>query len=216
MGSIGDFGCFSFHHTKNVICGEGGALSVNNSHTTAERARDVYEKGTNRHDFVQGKIDNYLWMDVGSSFVPSELCCAVLWAQLQDAENVLARRRAHFEMYRTGLSALEEKQRLRCCALPRECESNAHIFFVLFDSEETRRRFQRGLRAAGIEALSHFVPLHSSPAGQRFARAGSAMYVTNSAHNSLLRLPMWADLTVQQVEFVVKTMTNLVVSCVEI
>jgi dTDP-4-amino-4,6-dideoxygalactose transaminase len=213
LGSIGDFGCFSFHYTKNVIGGEAGALTINQNETAAARAVVMWEKGTNRYDFVMGKVDKYRWIDVGSSFVPNELTCAVLWAQLEDAQWITSRRIQLFDHYHYSLQTLEQTGLCRLCTVPSDTTTNGHIFYVLFKDETTREFFSNGLKSAGIAAFSHYLPLHSSPAGLKYGRVGSAMDITDSVHNTLLRLPIWVDLSNQQIDVIVSSMLTLSEMC---
>ncbi|KAJ1422209.1 pyridoxal phosphate-dependent transferase [Ochromonadaceae sp. CCMP2298] len=202
LGTIGDYGCFSFHYTKNIVCGEGGALVVNRSAECANRAEIVKEKGTNRNDFLLGKTSKYYWMDVGSSFVPSELSCAVLLSQLDQAEHITKTRRRIFEMYTTGLQELLQ-QGIQTPTVPADCYNNAHIFYILLPSPEVCGRVQDALAAAGVAAFSHYEPLHSAPAGVKYCRAVGTMEVTDTISACLLRLPIWIDLKDEQVQFVI-------------
>lgn len=206
-GSLGDFGCFSFHYTKNLVCGEGGALSVNRSDALARRALVLWEKGTNRYDFVMGRISRYEWIDLGSSFVPSELSCAVLLPQLQAAQEIHAARKRHFERYRAGLAALRREAQFSLCVVPDDCATNAHIFFVVFATAQQRRHVQEELRKQGVAAFTHYIPLHSAPAGRKYGRVAGEedkLPVTERVYECVLRLPMWADLTNEQVDFVIQ------------
>lgn len=194
LGTIGDLGCFSFHYTKNIICGEGGALAVNRSPARAKRALILWEKGTNRCDFMSRKVDKYEWVDVGSSNVPSEISSAILWAQLQEADRITRERQLNFTAYREGLQHLADKNLVRIPVVPTECESNAHIFFLVLPTKRKRDEVQRYLKGCDISVFSHYVPLHSSPAGRKYGRVASnseAMAVTDTTSDCLLRLPMW-------------------------
>lgn len=222
LGSIGDFGCFSFHYTKNVICGEGGALSVNHA---PERVRDaliLFDKGTNRHDFMLGHINKYEWIDVGSSYVPSEVSCAILWAQLENAHAITAKRKNHFLSIQRSLQSLVQAGVLLSHSTePAECKSNGHIFFLIFASASLRNIYEDGLRRRGISAFTHYVPLHSAPAGIKYGRVAGfargesgpaieqAMAVTRCVSEGLLRLPVWADLTEEQVSFIISTLQEI-------
>lgn len=193
LGAIGDLGAVSFHETKNVICGEGGALLVNDARFV-ERAEIVREKGTNRSSFFRGEVDKYTWVDIGSSYLPGEIIAAFLWAQLEAAESITARRRALWSRYHERLAACERAGRIRRPVIPPACRHNAHLYYVLLPSLEQRERLTARLRARGISALFHYVPLHSSPAGRRFGRTASAMTHTERAGECLLRLPLWLGL----------------------
>ena len=197
VGTLGDFGCISFHYTKNIICGEGGALVVNRSEEHAKRALVLWEKGTNRCDFMSGQVDKYEWVDVGSSNVPSEISCAILWAQLQECESITARRKLNYRTYIDGIRAMAAKHGVSIPAEVPGCDSNAHIFYLVLPSRLARDEMQKRLKERDISAFSHYVPLHSSPAGRRYGRIGAGsepMNVTNATFDGLLRLPVWVGL----------------------
>lgn len=190
LGSIGHMGAYSFHETKNIISGEGGALLVNDDHL-AERAEIIREKGTNRSQFFRGQVDKYTWVDIGSSYLPGELTAAFLWAQMEEAESITARRLAIWEQYHGVLESLEVASKLRRPVVPANCHHNAHMYYVLLDSLRARTNVIDGLKEQGINAVFHYVPLHSSPAGQKFGRVHGAMENTETLADRLLRLPMW-------------------------
>lgn len=191
LGSIGHFGCLSFHETKNIISGEGGALLVNDERFAA-RAEIIREKGTNRSQFFRGEVDKYTWVDIGSSYLPSELISAFLYAQLEHADEI-TRKRCHIcNAYAEQLAPLAEAGRLR---LPDfDDDSNGHMFYVILDSLDVRTRLIAHLKKQGIHPVFHYVPLHSSPAGQKYGRAGSSMKVTDDLSQRLLRLPLYYEL----------------------
>ncbi len=202
LGAIGHLGCLSFHETKNVISGEGGALLVNDQRFTA-RAEIIREKGTNRAQFFRGEVDKYGWMDIGSSYLPSELVGAFLCAQLEHAVEINARRLQLCAAYRSGLETLAARGAL---ALPRPepagATGNGHMFYVLLKDLDTRSALIAHLKARGIHAVFHYVPLHSSPAGRKFGRTASPMTVTDDVSERLLRLPLYytlADSDVAQI-----------------
>ncbi len=203
LGTIGDLGCISFHETKNLISGEGGALLINDERF-AHRAEVIREKGTNRSRFLRGEVDKYTWVDIGSSYLPSELVAAFLEAQLAQADAVIARRRAVWQRYYEGLSALAAACRLE---LPRphydDRQDNGHLFYVLADTLATRRDLAAHLKARGISSVSHYVPLHSSPAGGKWGRIGSEMTVTDDICDRLLRLPIYFGISDAQVDTVI-------------
>ena len=190
LGAIGHLGALSFHETKNVISGEGGALLVNDPQFI-ERAEIVREKGTNRASFFRGEVDKYTWVDIGSSYLPGEIIAAFLWAQLEEAEAITARRRALWNAYHERLEAAERAGRLRRPVIPAGCRHNAHLYYVLLPALAQRDRLIERLRGRGIHAVFHYVPLHSSPAGRRYARAATALPNTERAGECLLRLPLW-------------------------
>lgn len=149
---------------------------------------------------------------MGSSFVPNELSCAFLWSQLEDAEKITDRRRQLYERYSNVLKPLVDKKKMKVGSCPEGCEGNAHIFFVLFPDEQTRIYYEKGMKAKGISAFTHYVPLHSSPAGTKYGKVGSDMGVTNTVHKTLLRLPMWTDLTTDQIDQITEAIQELACS----
>jgi dTDP-4-amino-4,6-dideoxygalactose transaminase len=199
LGTIGDLGCLSFHETKNLICGEGGALLVNRA-AWVHRAEVVQEKGTNRSAFLRGEIDRYTWVDLGSSYLTSEIAAAFLWGQLGHAQEILRRRLATWEAYHERLADHEAAGRLRRPVVPAECSHNAHMYYLLLDDRDRRDRFIQTLVEQDIQALFHFVPLHSSVAGLRFGRAAGALPVTDRVAATLVRLPLWVGMGEAEVE----------------
>lgn len=202
LGSIGDLGAYSFHETKNVISGEGGALLVNDPEL-ALRAEIIREKGTNRSRFFRGEVDKYTWQEVGSSFLPGELIAAFLWAQLEEADRITQDRLASWQRYHEMLKPLESKGVLRRPIVPNDCQHNAHMYYVLLAPEIDRQKVLDEFNRNDIGAVFHYIPLHSSPAGQRYSRAHGALDVTNSQSGRLIRLPLWVGLTEQQQDRVV-------------
>ena len=190
LGAIGQLGALSFHETKNVISGEGGALLVNDA-SFIERAEIVREKGTNRSSFFRGEADKYTWVDIGSSYLPGEIIAAFLWAQLEQAEAITARRVELWNRYHERLEACERAGRIRRPVIPAGCRHNAHLYYILLPSLQHRNRLIERLRARDIRSVFHYVPLHSSPAGRRYGRTASAMTNTDRAGDCLLRLPLW-------------------------
>jgi dTDP-4-amino-4,6-dideoxygalactose transaminase len=193
LGTFGQLGVLSFHETKTVMCGEGGALLVNDL-AMGERAEIVREKGTNRSAFFRGMVDQYTWVDVGSSYLPSDILAAVLLGQLEATDQVTRRRHALWSRYHAGFSELETKGLVHRPAVPAHCRHNAHIYWILLPSLDARRQVIERLRASGIQAVFHYVPLHSSPAGRRFGRPAAPLHVTDDVSDRILRLPMWAEL----------------------
>lgn len=204
-GSWGDFAAFSFHGSKNIGCGEGGALLINDA-ALAARAEIHREKGTDRSRFLRREVDKYCWQDLGSSWVVSELVAAYLDAQLQGLELVSQGRRERWQRYAQLLEAAERAGRLRRPVLTAGALHNGHSFHVLLDSEAQRDACSRRLREQGIEATRHFVPLHQSPAGQRFGRVGASLAVTERSAATLLRLPLWHDMAGDDQERVVEAL----------
>jgi dTDP-4-amino-4,6-dideoxygalactose transaminase len=190
LGSIGHLAAISFHETKNLISGEGGALVIN-AHRFLHRAEIIREKGTNRSSFFRGEVDKYSWVDLGSSYLPSDMIAAFLWAQLEEADGLLVKRRALWRRYHEGLRSLELSGQLRRPIIPNGITHNAHLYYVLLPDPAARTRLIEYLKDSGIQALFHYVPLHSSPAGKQFARANGDLPVTDSIADRLVRLPLW-------------------------
>ncbi len=200
-GGLGDMAAFSFHETKNIISGEGGALTLNREEF-CERAEVIREKGTNRAKFFRGQVDKYTWVDLGSSFLPGELIAAYLYAQLEMAEMITARRRSLFDRYSEAFSSLAEEGRLRVPVAPPACTGNGHMFYLRLRDVADRSAFISHMRAHRIICPFHYVPLHSAPAGQRFGRTAGPMDVTRRISDTLVRLPMFFELG-SQVEDVI-------------
>lgn len=192
-GSLGDMAAFSFHETKNIISGEGGALTINRE-DLCERAEIIREKGTNRSRFFRGEVDKYTWVDLGSSFLPGELIASYLLAQLEMMELINARRIAFFDRYMEAFSPLAATGRLNVVKQPSYATGNGHMFYLLLRNPEDRSRFIEHMRANGIITPFHYVPLHSAPAGQRFGRVEGPMDVTDQTSDILVRLPMFFEL----------------------
>lgn len=193
LGSIGHLGAYSFHDTKNYVCGEGGALCIN-SPEMIERAEIIREKGTNRSQFLRGEVDKYTWVDVGSSFLPSEIACAFLFAQLEAIDEITTRRREVYEFYRCHLSPLEEAGLVRLPVAPEGCEINYHIFYVLLRDETARNDMMAHLKRNGISAVFHYVPLHTSPMGAKLGYHSGDLPATEELSGRLLRLPVFPEL----------------------
>jgi dTDP-4-amino-4,6-dideoxygalactose transaminase len=209
LGSIGDLGAYSFHETKNVISGEGGALLVNDPALTV-RAEIIREKGTDRGRFFRGEVDKYTWQEVGSSFLPGELIAAFLFAQLEEAERITNHRLGIWRHYHALLEPLEAKGLLRRPIVPDECQHNAHMYYVLLAPEIDRQKVLSELKRSNIFSVFHYVPLHSSPAGKRYGRAQGDLQVTNIQSERLVRLPLWVDLTAEQQEHVVRVLKDAI------
>ncbi|MDH3287351.1 MAG: dTDP-4-amino-4,6-dideoxygalactose transaminase [Betaproteobacteria bacterium] len=199
LGAIGQLGCLSFHETKNVISGEGGALLVNDERFI-ERAEIIREKGTNRAKFFRGEVDKYTWVDIGSSYLPSELIGAFLWAQLERAADINAKRLKLRAAYRAGFSGLTARGLVELPqAEPQGVTANGHMFYILTRDLHTRSALIQHLRSRGVYAVFHYVPLHSSPAGRRFGRATGDLAVTDDVSSRLVRLPLYYELTEAEV-----------------
>lgn len=202
LGTLGDFGCYSFHETKNYSMGEGGALLIRDPEKISE-AEILREKGTNRSQFFRGQIDKYTWVDYGSSFLPSELNAAYLMAQLDRADEINHARLARWEQYYRLLSPLAAEGRIELPVIPKDCVHNAHMFYIKTRDLEERQALIQALREQGILAVFHYIPLHSSPAGRKFGRFhGEDRYTTRESER-LLRLPMYYSLTEENVNDVV-------------
>lgn len=206
-GTIGHFGAFSFHDTKNYTCGEGGALILNDS-AFMERAEILQEKGTNRSQFVRGEVDKYTWQDIGSSYLLSEINAAYLSAQLEDADAILQDRMASWELYQQGLENLAGEGLLEIPHVPEETRHNAHMFYVKTRDGETRNRLMKFLRDKQIQTASHYVPLHSSAAGSKYGKLVGEDKYTTADSARLLRLPMYYDMGEEAVRYVIEQVRN--------
>ncbi len=208
LGSIGDLGAYSFHETKNVISGEGGALLVNDPQL-ALRAEIIREKGTDRSRFFRGEVDKYTWQEVGSSFLPGELIAAFLWAQLEEAGSITQRRLTSWQRYHDRLASLEAEGILRRPIVPDGCQHNAHMYYVLLAPGIDRQTVLSELKRNGIWSVFHYVPLHSSPAGQRYGRVHGGMTVTDTQSERLVRLPLWVGMAQAQQDQVVDALKKV-------
>jgi dTDP-4-amino-4,6-dideoxygalactose transaminase len=209
LGTFGELGCFSFHETKNFICGEGGALVVNDERFL-ERAEVLRDKGTNRSQFLRGEVDKYTWVDVGSSYSPSELNAAFLYAQLEENVSITSKRTAIFSRYRASLAPLEQAGLLRMPSLPPGTSCNGHMFYVLLESEVDRNRVIHGLEKQGIHAVFHYVPLHTSPMGVALGYQPGDLPVTEDVAARLLRLPCYFELSEDEQDRVIDAFIELV------
>ena len=206
LGTIGDFGCFSFHETKNYTMGEGGALLFQEE-AYQERAEILWEKGTNRSKFFRGQIDKYTWVDYGSSYLPSELNAAYLYAQLEKMKEINEKRLALYEYYHEHLAVLEEKGLIERPFVPDEAEHNAHMYYIKVKDLETRTKLIRWMREEkGIQCVFHYIPLHSAPAGVRFGRfSGEDVYTTRESER-LMRLPMYYSLSMEEAAYITEAL----------
>jgi dTDP-4-amino-4,6-dideoxygalactose transaminase len=193
LGAIGELGAISFHETKNVTCGEGGALLVNDP-ALIERAEILHEKGTNRTRFLRGQVDKYTWVDIGSSYTLSDLNAAFLWAQLEHAEEITGRRLDIWRRYHEAFAPLEERGIARRPLVPEDCVQNAHMYYLLMRDQVARDGLIADLADRGIQAVFHYVPLHSAPAGLACGRTHGDLAVTNDTSARLVRLPLFLDL----------------------
>lgn len=210
LGSLGDLGTFSFHETKNVHCGEGGALLVNDS-ALAARAEVLRDKGTDRSRFNRGEVDRYTWQDIGSSFLPSEISAAFLLAQLEEAEALTTRRLDIWQRYHVALERLETAGYLRRPIVPDDCNHNAHMYYILV-SPTVRAEVIKQLLAHNIHSVFHYVPLHLSPAGRRLGRALGDLPITCRSADGIIRLPLWIGMTPSDVDRVAEALANIMVT----
>ena len=192
LGTLGQLAALSFHETKNLISGEGGALLVNDERY-AERAEIIREKGTNRSQFFRGQVDKYTWVDVGSSYLPGEIVAAFLVAQMDDAERITRERLALWDRYHAAFATLEQRGLARRPIVPAHCRHNAHMYYLLLSDLDSRTRFIATLKERGVHPVFHYIPLHSAPAGRRYARTNGTLDVTDRVSDCLVRLPMWLD-----------------------
>ncbi len=202
LGTIGNLGAFSFHETKNCICGEGGALLINDEQFL-DRAEIIREKGTNRSRFFRGETDKYTWVDEGSSYLPSDLLAAFLYAQLENMDIIDKRRRKFFDYYLEALSELRQKELIRLPFIPDECNPCGHLFYIIVKDEKTRNGLLNYLKSQNIGAVFHYIPLHLSPMGKKFGYKEGDLPVTESLSSRLLRLPLFYELTSEDQDRVV-------------
>lgn len=202
LGTMGDFGCYSFHETKNYSMGEGGALVINNP-AYNEKAEILREKGTNRAKFFRGQVDKYTWVDFGDSYLPSELNAAYLWAQLEVADEINENRLATWNAYYEAFKPLEEKGYIELPTIPPGCVHNAHMFYVKLKDLEARTDFIEALKKDGVNCVFHYIPLHSAPAGHKFGRFDGEDEYTTKESERLVRLPLYYNLTLEDREHVI-------------
>jgi dTDP-4-amino-4,6-dideoxygalactose transaminase len=202
LGAMGHLGAISFHETKNVTCGEGGALLVNDP-DMVRRAEIVRDKGTNRKEFFRGQVDKYTWMDIGSSFGMSEVSAAFLWAQLGEAQSITERRLAIWRRYHAAFAPLEEAGLMRRPIVPANAEHNAHLYYLLAPDLEARTEILTRLNDRQVNAVFHYVPLHSSPAGRKHGRTHGDLKLTTELSERLFRLPLWVGMTGRELDRVV-------------
>jgi dTDP-4-amino-4,6-dideoxygalactose transaminase len=197
LGSIGHFGCYSFHETKNIISGEGGALLINDP-MYVEKAEIIREKGTNRSRFLRGQVDKYTWVDVGSSYLPGEVISAFLWAQMQHAEEITKRRLSIWSNYHAQFEHLEIEGRIKRPTIPKDAEQNAHMYYLILLDQSDRDAFISYMKQQGIYCVFHYVPLHDSPQGKKCSNVSGELTNTGYIAQSLVRLPLWLGLETQQ------------------
>lgn len=208
VGSLSDLSCISFHGTKNISCGEGGAICVNRK-DFVEKTEIIREKGTDRAQFLNGNIDKYTWRSLGSSFLMSELSASYLYAQLQEAPSITALRRDAWQRYHLNLAGLEDKGLIERNVVPSHCKTNAHIYFVVLHERYDRNAIIALLRERQITAVSHYEPLHISPFGAKFCKPHASLPVTEARAKSLLRLPLWPGINVEEVDYVISCLEEV-------
>jgi dTDP-4-amino-4,6-dideoxygalactose transaminase len=206
LGTIGDFGCFSFHETKNIISGEGGALLINRE-DMVQRAEIIREKGTNRSRFLRGEVDKYTWSDIGSSFLPGEIIAAFLWAQMEEAKSITKKRISSWKNYEIMLNGSEHI--FRSPKIPIESIHNGHIFYLINNSKVCRNSILDQLREFGIHAVFHYIPLHSSPYGLRHGRTPFSMENTDYVSKNIIRLPLWLEISEDQQKKIIDTLLHI-------
>ncbi len=202
LGTMGDFGCLSFHETKNISCGEGGAILIQNP-DLIERAEIIREKGTNRAKFFRGQIDKYTWVDCGSSYLPSDMNASYLWAQLEEIDTIQNRRLTIWNEYYNALMPLQEAGRIALPTIPDECTNNAHMFYIKLKNLEERTAFISYMKQQDVLCVFHYVPLHSSPAGRRFGRFHGEDEYTTIESERLVRLPIYYNMTDEVVDDII-------------
>jgi dTDP-4-amino-4,6-dideoxygalactose transaminase len=207
LGTIGQMACLSFHETKNIISGEGGALLINDP-SLIDRAEMIREKGTNRNLFFRGQVDKYTWVGIGSSYLPSDILAAFLYAQMENADQIIAQRNLTYDLYMEGLRPLAEKGYIQLPFIFNDSHCNGHLFHIITRSLEERTDLIKFLREHGILAVFHYVPLHNSPAGKLYGRASGPLKVTERVSDCLLRLPLYYEMTPENVQYVVSKISR--------
>lgn len=207
LGTLGDMAAFSFHETKNIISGEGGALIVNNK-KFIDRAEVIRDKGTNRSKFMKGQVDKYTWVDIGSSYLPGEITAAFLCAQLEDASKITKKRIEIWNKYHKKLENLEKNGLIKRPFIPSYAKHNGHLYYIISKNPEVRNKLIDFLKKRSIYAPFHYVPLHSSPAGKRYARFAGTMEVTDRVANTLIRLPLFYDIKNKEIEHIVQSICD--------
>lgn len=210
LGTTGDIGCYSFHDTKNYSCGEGGAILINNKELS-KRAEIIREKGTNRSQFFRGEVDKYSWVDIGSSYLPSDILAAMLCAQFEKLDEIQKKRENIYKLYYDGLYDLQNKGILKLPVIPKECESNYHMFYIILNSEKERNYLMDKLKQNGISAVFHYIPLHTSPMGEKFGYKHGYLPKTEDLSKRLLRLPMYAQLENEEINYIVEKIHHLII-----
>jgi len=208
LGAIGHLGALSFHETKNIISGEGGALLINDP-ALVERAEIIREKGTNRNQFFRGQVDKYTWVDIGSSYLPGEIVAAFLWAQMEEAESITHLRMDIWNEYHNALEPLEQAGRVRRPVISSECAHNAHMYYLIMSDLVDRTRFIDSLKLEGVNCVFHYVPLHSAPQGKVSGKLHTSLAITDDFSQRLVRLPMWVGLMPEMKSLLSKILNQL-------
>jgi dTDP-4-amino-4,6-dideoxygalactose transaminase len=203
LGTLGHLGCLSFHETKNIISGEGGALLINDERLM-DRAEIIWEKGTDRSQFLRGEVDKYSWQDIGSSYLPSELVSAFLYAQLEKAASIISKRSKVFFKYYEALKDLEKKEKIQLPSLQGGTDGNGHIFFIIASDVAQSRALLKHLKSKDIDAITHYVALHSAKAGKKFGKTSGQMKVTNDMSQRVIRLPLFYSMKEEEVDRVIQ------------
>jgi dTDP-4-amino-4,6-dideoxygalactose transaminase len=211
LGSIGHLAAYSFHDTKNIICGEGGALLINDP-KFVERAEIIREKGTDRSKFFRGQVDKYTWVDVGSSYLPSELTAAFLWAQFEKAEEITKKRLDIWHQYHAGFEQCEQQGLVMRPTIPESCIHNAHMYFLLLNTAELCECFMEKMKDTGVAAISHYVPLHLALAGKKYGKAAGTLPITEDIAQRIVRLPIHLALDKDQVQFIIAEANKIILS----
>ena len=209
LGTLGDFGTYSFHETKNYICGEGGALVINNI-AFSDRAEILREKGTNRSQFFRGQVDKYTWVDIGSSYVPSDLLAAFLYGQLEHMDDINQQRKFIYESYYQALKPLADKGQIELPVIPNHCDSNYHMFYILLKDVQQRTDLITYLKQHNIQSVFHYVPLHSSPMGEKFGYTHGMFPTTESVSDRLLRLPFYYELKTEDIQKITEKISHFI------
>ena len=210
LGTIGDFGCYSFHETKNYVCGEGGALLINtDDQEITERVEIIREKGTDRSKFFKGEVDKYTWIDIGSSYLPSDILAAFLYAQFEKIDEIQEKRMRVWNAYYEALKPFEDEGKIRLPVVPEYAEHNAHLFYVIFKNEEARNRVMHELKNKGILAVFHYIPLHSSPKGISLGYKEKDLETTENLSKQLLRLPLCLEIEGDEIKYITSVLSTL-------
>lgn len=203
LGSVGQMAAFSFHHTKNITAGFGGALFINDE-KFLDRAKIIWQKGTNREAFLAGTVDKYTWVDVGSAFLLNEINAALLCSQLEKAEELTKRRLAIWNQYQQNFTQLKTSKIHAVPTIPAKCQHNGHLYYLVLDKPETRSQFMQAMKKNGIDTTFHYIPLHSAPAGIKYGQAHGSMQWTDHHAQRIVRLPLYPDLADEEVNYIIE------------